>query len=62
MLVKLGLIDFINRTMRLLKLSKKPGRVELWQSIKVSFIGIALVGLMGFVIKYLSGVIQGFTG
>jgi len=39
----LGLIDFINRTKRLLKLSKKPGRTELWQSIKVSFIGIALV-------------------
>jgi len=61
-LVKLGLIDFINRTKRLLKLSKKPGRTELWQSIKVSFIGIALVGLMGFVIKYISGIIQGFTG
>jgi len=57
----LGLMDFLTRALRLLKLSKKPGRTEVWQSVKISFIGITLIGLLGFVIKFVSGLIQGFA-
>jgi len=40
--------------MRLLQLSKKPGKSELWLSIKICFLGITLIGLIGFIIKILS--------
>jgi hypothetical protein len=34
-----------------LKLAVKPGREELWLSIKISVLGIGVVGLVGFAIK-----------
>lgn len=40
--------------MRLLQLSKKPGKSELWLSIKICFLGIISVGLIGFIVKILS--------
>ena len=44
---------------RTLKLAVKPGREELWLSIKISLLGIGAVGLIGFVIKLLSYAIGG---
>jgi len=44
---------------RTLKLAVKPGREELWLSIKISLLGIGVVGLIGFVIKLLSYAIGG---
>jgi len=37
-----------------LKLATKPGKTELWLSIKISFLGIGAVGLVGFLIRLLS--------
>jgi len=42
-----------------LKLAIKPGRDELWLSIKISVLGIGLVGIIGFVIKLLSYALGG---
>jgi len=42
---------------RLLRLAKKPGREELWLSVKICFIGILAIGLIGFVIKLLASFI-----
>jgi preprotein translocase subunit Sss1 len=41
-----------------MKLAIKPGRSELWLSIKICLLGIGAVGLVGFVIKLLSSVLQ----
>jgi len=46
----LGLISFIKASLRLLKFAKKPDRDELWLSIKICFLGILIVGLIGFII------------
>ena len=46
--------SFLRSCMRLLQLSKKPGKSELWLSIKICFLGITLIGLIGFIIKILS--------
>ncbi len=54
----LGLRSFIKSSLRLLKFAKKPGRDELWLSIKICFLGILLVGLIGFVIYTLAGFIR----
>lgn len=50
----MGLISFIRASLRLLKFAKKPGRDELWLSIKVCFLGILIVGLIGFIVYMLA--------
>lgn len=43
---------------RVLKLAKKPGRKEYSLTSKVTGIGIVLIGVIGYTIKYLSVIIQ----
>ena len=43
---------------RVLKLAKKPGRKEYSLTSKVTGIGIILIGIIGYSIKYLSVLIQ----
>ncbi|OGD46053.1 protein translocase SEC61 complex subunit gamma [Candidatus Bathyarchaeota archaeon RBG_13_46_16b] len=54
----MGLGSFLAQCARTLKLAVKPGRTELWLSIKICFLGIGAIGLIGFVIKLLSSVLQ----
>jgi len=54
----MGLRDFLTQCARTMKLAVKPRKDELWLSIKICFLGIAAVGLIGFVIKFLSSVLQ----
>jgi len=50
----MGIRSWLMQAARTLKLAIKPGREELWLSIKISLLGIGLVGVIGFVIKLLS--------
>jgi len=47
----------------MLRLSKKPGRSELWLSIKICLFGVLLIGFIGFIIRMISfftlGTIEG---
>ena len=54
----MGLRDFLAQAVRTMKLAVKPGRSELWLSVKICFLGIAAIGLIGFIIKLLSSVLQ----
>ena len=54
----MGLHSFLTQCARTLKLAMKPGKSELWLSIKICFLGIGAVGLIGFIIKLLSSVLQ----
>ncbi len=54
----MGIRSFLAQAARTLKLASKPDREELWLSIKVSLLGIGVVGLVGFVIKLLAFVVQ----
>lgn len=47
----MGIRSFLSSARRLLRLATKPGRSELWLSIKICFLGTALIGVIGFVIK-----------
>jgi len=49
--VKMGIKSWLQQAGRTLKLAVKPGREELWLSVKISLLGIGAVGLIGFVIK-----------
>jgi protein translocase SEC61 complex gamma subunit len=57
----MGIRSFLSQCLRTLKLATKPGRTELWLSIKISFLGIGAVGLVGFVIRLLSFAMGGPT-
>jgi len=57
----LGLMSFLQSCARLLKLAKKPDWEELWLSVRICLLGILAVGVVGFIIKLISGVIQGFA-
>ena len=59
--VNMGIRSFLAQSARTLKLAVKPGRTELWLSIKISLLGIGAVGLVGFVIKLLSFAAGGAT-
>jgi protein translocase SEC61 complex gamma subunit len=55
----MGIKSWLSQASRTIKLAVKPGREELWLSIKISILGIGAVGLVGFVIKFLSFAIGG---
>jgi len=58
----MGIKSWVMQAARTLKLAVKPGREELWLSIKISLLGIGAIGLIGFVIKLLSYALGGTTG
>jgi protein translocase SEC61 complex gamma subunit len=57
--MNMGIKSWLAQAARTLKLAVKPGRDELWLSIKISLLGIGAIGLIGFVIKLLSYAIGG---
>ena len=57
----MGIKSFLTQCTRTLKLATKPGKDELWQSIKISFLGIGAIGLIGYLIRLLSFAIGGAT-
>ncbi|MBE0519599.1 protein translocase SEC61 complex subunit gamma [Candidatus Bathyarchaeota archaeon] len=54
----MGVRSFLSQCTRTLKLAVKPGKSELWLSIKICFLGMGAIGLIGYVIKLLSSVLQ----
>jgi protein translocase SEC61 complex gamma subunit len=50
----MGIKSWLIQAARTLKLATKPGKEELWLSIKISVLGIGVVGLIGFVIKIIA--------
>lgn len=54
----MGIRSFFSSAAKMLKLAKKPGRDELWLSIKICVLGVALIGAVGFIIKFLSATLQ----
>ena len=58
----MGIRSFFSSAAKLLKLAKKPGRDELWLSIKICFLGIVVIGVVGFIIKFISASLQAWSG
>jgi protein translocase SEC61 complex gamma subunit len=50
--------SFLSSAKRLLRLATKPGRSELWLSIKICFLGTALIGVIGFIVKYIGVILN----
>ena len=47
----MSLKSFVNECVRVLKVTKKPSKQEYKAIVKVSGLGILLIGLLGFVIQ-----------
>lgn len=58
----MGLKSFYKSASRLLKLATKPGRTELWLSIKICLLGTIAIGGVGFLIKLISFALTGAGG
>jgi len=54
----MGFRDFLSQCARTMKLAIKPGRSELWLSIKICLLGIAAIGVIGYIIKVISAVLN----
>ena len=52
--ISMSFRSFLSQCARTLKLAIKPGREELWLSIKVCALGIGAVGAVGYVIKLMA--------
>jgi protein translocase SEC61 complex gamma subunit len=53
----MGLRSFLGSCARLLKLATKPGKSELWLSIKICFLGTLAIGGIGFIIKLIASIL-----
>jgi len=53
----MGLKSFLGSCARLLKLATKPGKSELWLSIKICFLGTLAIGGIGFIIKLIASIL-----
>jgi protein translocase SEC61 complex gamma subunit len=51
--------SFLSRCARTLKLAVKPGTSEVWLSVRICFLGIGAIGLVGFVIKLVATALMG---
>ncbi len=49
--------SFVKESMRILKITKKPTRQEFKVIVKVSGLGIVIIGLIGFLIHIIAQII-----
>lgn len=45
--------EFIGSARRLLRVASKPSREELWLVLKVSLLGVGVVGVIGYIVRVL---------
>ena len=57
----MGLRSFLTSCKRLLRLATKPGRSELWLSIKICLLGTLAIGGIGFIIKLIASILTPTT-
>jgi preprotein translocase subunit Sss1 len=55
---EMPLANYLSSLRRLLKLADKPSREDLWQSLKVSFLGLSIVGVIAFFVQLVYALIQ----
>jgi preprotein translocase subunit Sss1 len=54
----MGLRSFLSSARRLMKLAIRPGRDELWISIRICVLGVVVIGLLGYIVKIISSFLQ----
>lgn len=57
-----GVRDFLKSMGSVLRLSKKSDREQFWLYLKLVLLGVAVVGTLGFIIKFISTVLPAIFG
>ncbi len=56
---RIGTASFYRKAMRILKLAKKPDRSEVLMVVKITAVGMILLGLVAYIIRLiLYGILQ----
>jgi len=55
----MGLKEFLRSAGATLKLTRKPTRRELMLAIRITLMGVAAIGVITFIVKFLALAIQG---
>jgi protein transport protein SEC61 subunit gamma-like protein len=58
--LKLRMQRFITQCIRVLKITKRPGKDEYRMLVKVSGLGIAVIGMLGFLLHVIKTMILPF--
>ncbi len=56
---RMGSSSFYKKALRILRLAKKPDRSEVYLVIKITAAGMAILGLIAFLIRFVIFVILG---
>jgi protein translocase SEC61 complex gamma subunit len=56
---RMGSSSFYKKALRILRLAKKPDRSEVYLVIKITAAGMAILGLIAFLIRFIIFVILG---
>ncbi len=49
----MGISNFLESARRVLRIASKPTRTELWLLLRITFLGVAIIGVIGFIVKVL---------
>lgn len=55
----MGLRDFIKDSLNLFRLARKPGREEFLLALRITLLGISIIGFIAFIIRFIALAIQG---
>jgi len=55
----LGLREFIKNSTILFKLARKPSRTEFLLALRITLIGVSIIGVIAFIIRFIALAIQG---
>ncbi len=58
----MGIGDFLRESRRILKLATKPARKELWLSLRITILGMILVGMLSYIIQIVMSLITADWG
>ena len=53
----MSLKGFVSSIGRLIKLIRKPTREDFTTSIKITILGVGILGIIGFLIKFMSSIL-----
>jgi len=55
----LGLKEFLKNSIILFKLARKPSKNEFLLALRITLIGVAVIGVIAFIIRFVALAIQG---
>lgn len=55
----MGLKEFLKNSIILFKLARKPSKNEFLLALRITLIGVAVIGVIAFIIRFVALAIQG---